>query len=252
MAVKKVLSLNPRPEFVITGGDHVMDANKVGPDRAKLQFDLLAEALKPLEMPVYNTVGNHDAFGWSNMGPGSGKYPGYGKRMFEERVARGPIYRSFDFGGWHFIILDSILHVPPHAWRAEIDDNQLQWLKSDLEKTGRSTPTVISTHCPLVTIYSQYTSGATSGTSDSTIVRNGKEIRDLFKSYNVKAVLQGHTHVVEECIYTGTHYITGGAVCGDWWKGPRLGVHPEGFAVFDVDDDSFRWQYVPYGWNAKT
>src|ERR1041385_8793283 len=57
LAVKNVLSLTPRPDFIITGGDHVMDANRVNSPRAKLQFDLLEEALKPLEMPVYHTIG---------------------------------------------------------------------------------------------------------------------------------------------------------------------------------------------------
>ncbi len=251
LAVKKVLSLNPRPDFIITGGDHVMDANKVTPARADLQFNILAEALKPLEMPVYHTIGNHDAYGWSSELLRVEFDPGYGKRMYAERVAKGPLYRSFDFAGWHFAILDSIFFVPPHSWRAEIGDAQLQWLKDDLAKTGRSRPVIILTHCPLMTLFSQYTSASTAAATDSLVVRNGKEVRDQFKDYNVKAVLQGHTHVVEECIYTGTHYITGGAVCGDWWKGPRLGVHPEGFAVFDVDGSSFRWEYTTYGWRAR-
>jgi len=64
--------------------------------------------------------------------------------------------------------------------------------------------------------------------------------------------LQGHTHVVEECTYMGTQYITGGAVCGDWWKGKRLGRHPEGFGVVTVQNDSLTYRYVPYGWSVRT
>src|SRR5437764_6531173 len=66
MAVRKLLSLKPRPDFVVTGGDHVMDVLKASIGRAKLQFDLLEEALKPLEMPVYHTIGNHDPYGWES------------------------------------------------------------------------------------------------------------------------------------------------------------------------------------------
>jgi predicted phosphodiesterase len=83
------------------------------------------------------------------------------------------------------------------------------------------------------------------------IVRNGKEVRDLFKDYAVKAVLQGHTHVTENCFYAGTQYITSGAVCGSWWQGPRLGVDPEGFSVCDVNGDRLSWQYVSYGWKVR-
>ena len=46
-------------------------------------------------------------------------------------------------------------------------------------------------------------------------------------------------------------YITGGAICGDWWKGKRLGVHPEGFSVVTVAGDDLTWKYVPYGWTAR-
>jgi 3',5'-cyclic AMP phosphodiesterase CpdA len=252
LAVKKLLSLRPRPDFVITGGDHVMDLLKVERDRAEVQFRLLAEALKPLEMPIYSAVGNHDVYGWSQKSDTLARTPEYGKALFAERVAKGKTYRSFDHRGWHFVILDSIEHVPPYDWRGGVDDAQLQWLKSDLERIGKQKPIVLISHVPLMTLFAQYTSAATAATPDTLIVRNGKEIRDLFSPYNVKAVLQGHTHVVEDCLYTGTHYITSGAVCGDWWKGARLGVHPEGFAVCDVDGDRLQWQYVTYGWKARS
>ena len=88
MAVKKLLSLNPRPEFVITGGDHVMDELNVTKGRTKLQFDLLAEALKPLEMPVHAAVGNHDVFGWHSKDKSLASDAAYGKEMFQECVAR--------------------------------------------------------------------------------------------------------------------------------------------------------------------
>lgn len=248
-AIKKLLALDPRPDFVVLGGDSVMDWNAVSHDRADVQFKLLEEALKPLEMPLYYTLGNHDVYGWSRRDETAVKEPDYGKKMWQDRVAKGAAYRSFDHKGWHFIILDSIAPLPG-GWRSEIDDAQLQWFKTDLERTGKQTPIVIVTHVPLITAFTLYNTATTAATPDTLIVRNGKEARDLFLPYNVKAVLQGHTHVVEECTYMGTHYITSGAVCGEWWKGPRLGVHPEGFAVCDVTPAAFSWKYVDYGWKA--
>ena len=252
LAIKKLLALRPRPDFVITGGDHVMDWLKVSRERADVQFRLLTEALKPLEMPIYNAVGNHDIYGWSKDSPATLTDPGYGKQMFAERIAKGPTYRSFDHKGWHFIILDSLAPTPDRGWHGLIDDAQLGWLKSDLEKVGTKAPVFLITHIPLMTLFNQITKGTTDPTPDALIVANGKEVRDLFAPHNVRAVLQGHTHVVEDCLYTGTHYITSGAVCGEWWKGPRLGVHPEGFAVYDVHGERFDWQYVPYGWRARS
>ena len=46
LAVKKLLSLRPRPDFIITGGDHVMDWLKVSRERADVQFALLQEAFE--------------------------------------------------------------------------------------------------------------------------------------------------------------------------------------------------------------
>ncbi len=250
-AVQKILGLNPRPNFIVTGGDHIMDGLDVTRERADLQFKLVKEALKPLEMPIYYTVGNHDIFGWARKGGNDSKEPGYGKQLFQEKVIAGRTYRSFDFGDWHFIILDSIQAVSPQGWIAEIDDDQLEWLRQDLIQTGKQRPIILLSHVPIMTLFNQYAENTTTAPTATGIVKNGKEVRDYFVPYNVKAVLQGHTHVVEDCLYTGTHYITSGAICGEWWEGYRLGVHPEGFAVCDVRGDKFDWQYVSYGWKAK-
>jgi len=55
-------------------------------------------------------------------------------------------------------------------------------------------------------------------------------------------VLQGHLHVIEEIVWKGTHFITGGAVSGAWWGGPFEGF-PEGFVVVDIKGDEFDWYY---------
>ncbi|MCX6378214.1 MAG: metallophosphoesterase [Armatimonadetes bacterium] len=271
LAVKKLRALNPRPDFIITGGDHVMDALDVTRERAETQFRLFRETMKllsndppgnkreedtsripsKLDIPIYQTIGNHDVYGWTKKDGNASTEAGYGKKMFQEWYALNRTYYSIDFSDWHFIILDSIQPKASNSWRAEIDDAQLQWLKDDLAQVGKTRPVVIVTHVPLMTLFTQLTESTLKVNSDSGVVRNGKEVRDIFVPYNVKAVLQGHTHIVEECIYTDTRYITSGAVCGEWWKGPRLGVHPEGFAVFDVKQNSLKWEYVPYGWKAR-
>lgn len=250
LAVRRILRLKPRPNFLLVGGDSIMDALNVSRERAELQFRLLQEAFKPLRMPIHYAIGNHDIYGWTSKDI-LATDPEYGKKLFAEKTHQSEPYRTFDFKGWRFFILDSVQATKEKGWRAEIDDTQLQWLKDELTKTDVRRPLVFMTHVPLMTLFTQYTTGTTAATPDSLIVRNGKEVRELFKNHNVKAVLQGHTHVVEDCIYTKTHYITSGAICGEWWKGPRLGVHKEGFAVFDVAGSNFKWQYVPYGWRAR-
>lgn len=250
LAVKKLLALRPRPEFVITGGDHVMDLLNVSHERADVQFKLLEEALKPLEMPVYSVIGNHDLFGWGNKSIDSSD-ASYGKKMIEERVLKAPAYRSFDHAGYHFVLLDSVQPSEKTNWHGAIDDEQLTWLANDLDKAAM-TPTVVVSHVPVMTLANQYIDSTTAAATDTLLLANGKEVKEILQKHHVLGVMQGHTHVVENCEYLGTQYITGGAVCGDWWKGWRLGVHPEGFMVVDLGPNGLKSTYTPYGWKAQT
>ena len=49
--------------------------------------------------------------------------------------------------------------------------------------------------------------------------------------------------------YRNTQYITGGAVCGNWWQGPRLGF-PEGFTVVSLRAMAITTRYETYGFKA--
>ena len=249
LAVKKILGLHPRPDFVLTGGDHVMDLLKGDHHRADVQFQCLKEAMRPLEMPIYGVIGNHDVFGWGNKRADQ-RDAEYGKRMLEERFLHSSAYRSFDIAGWHFALLDGVQPEPKIGWHGSLDDAQLSWLDQDLGSVG-DRPKIIVSHFPAMTLFPQYTDGATAAATDTLVLSNGKDLQQLCAKHQVKAVFQGHTHVVEDCSYLGTRYITGGAVCGDWWKGWRLGVHPEGFMIVDLSPTEFKTTYVSYGWNAK-
>jgi 3',5'-cyclic-AMP phosphodiesterase len=169
--------------------------------------------------------------------------------MFAEQFSEGKTYSSFDHNGWHFILLDSIIPAGK-SWMGRVDDTQMQWLKDDLAATGER-PVIVTTHMPLVTAFIQFDKASTLPSPSQLICENGKEVIDLFKGHNVKLVLQGHTHILEKIDYAGTTYLTAGSVCGEWWKGPRLGVHPEGFTIVDVNADSVSTKYVPYGWHAR-
>jgi hypothetical protein len=44
----------------------------------------------------------------------------------------------------------------------------------------------------------------------------------------------------------GIHYVTGGAVCGNWWKGAQYGDR-EGVTFVTVDNGNVTTNYVPTG-----
>lgn len=249
-AIKTVNSLNPESKFVITGGDLIFDALSQGFGRADSLYKLYIEASTLFKMPVYNTIGNHEIFGLypkSNIDP---SHPEYGKKMFAHRLGKGKTYRSFDYKNWHFILLDAITMTPERTYIGEVDSLQLEWLKQDLEKVGTERPVVIATHIPFYTIFSQYKNGPTTPNSKALVVVNAHEVSKICEKYNLKLVLQGHLHTVEDIYYHNVHYLVGGAVSGAWWKGSHDGF-PEGFVVVDVDGDQFSWTYQTFGWEAE-
>lgn len=246
----------PGAAFALCGGDLVFDANAVPLARASHLYDLYEEQSLRLGVPIHHCLGNHDIFALGSVEGGTpADDPHAGKALFLARTGLKQTYYSFNHGGWHFAVLDTVqITTTPtgdRSWRGFVDDAQMAWLAADLEKAGKATPTVLLVHMPLLCAINQYTLGTTEPTRDKLIVANGKAVKELIQPYNVKAVLQGHTHVVEEIAYLGTRYVSAGAVCGNWWKGWRLGVHPEGFTVCTAHaNGDFDWRYVPYDWKA--
>jgi 3',5'-cyclic AMP phosphodiesterase CpdA len=251
-AFEAVRKLPRKPAFGLVGGDLVMDAALVPRSRADMVYDLWRQEAEMLGLPLHYSIGNHDLYGLKIDGKPALDDPDYGKALWRKRVGVDQSYSSFDYQGWRFVLLDSVGITPQYSWEGNLSDTQIQWLDQLLRDTDRTTPMVFVTHFPIFSAITQYTEGTTAKPTAGSLVKNGKQFREMVEKHNVKAVFQGHTHVVEEISYLGVRYITGGAVCGDWWKGPRLGVHPEGFVAATVKDDDLSWRYVPYGWHARS
>lgn len=250
--VAKMNSLSAKPEFLITGGDLIMDALDVGMDRVKLEWSLFDECMKGLEMPVHHTIGNHDVVGWSAKSIVQPGDQDYGKKIFSERYGQGKTYRSFDHGGWHFILLDSIgQNAATRDYEGRIDDDQLTWLKADLEKVGTQMPVIIVSHIPFFSVWHQVIKGPSFHLDGKALVANVFEFRKLLEAHNVKLVLSGHGHVLEKIEIGRTRYIQGGAVCGMWWKGPVYG-NPEGFGVIECRaNGEFTYAYQSFDWKVQ-
>jgi 3',5'-cyclic-AMP phosphodiesterase len=235
-------------DFAIAGGDLVFDAAEVELSRAQKLFDLYRETLKPFEVKVYSVIGNHDVFGISSKSGIPATDPNYGKKLFEDRI--GPRYQSFDHKGWHFVLLDSIGTKPNgRDFVGHVDAAQLEWLKADLAKMRPGTPLIVCTHVPLVSGVMQLVADPWKN-SETYLVTNAREVLEVLWPYRPRAVLQGHTHIRESVNYNGCQFLTSGAVCGNWWKGPREG-HPEGFGVVTLGKHgSVSWRYETYGFRA--
>jgi 3',5'-cyclic AMP phosphodiesterase CpdA len=237
-----------QPDFVITGGDLINDALAVSHGEADSLYRMYLDLEKRFEMPVYNAIGNHDLYGLYAKSGASSEHPDYGRKMFENRLSES--YYTFEHKHTKFFVLNSVSEQKAGKYYGEIDSVQMVWIRNELENTDKNRPVFIVSHIPFITAYSQRYMGSTKANDSSLVTINSKEVLSLFEAHNLKAVLQGHLHIVEEIRSGGVRFITGGAVCGRWWTGPNRG-YEEGFVKLEVSQDSFTWEYIDYGWKAE-
>lgn len=246
-AIRKVNEL--KPDFVITGGDLVMDALGQTYGRADSLFNIYTKMATEFNMPVYNTIGNHEHYGWYVLKDADTNHPEYGCKMFEKRI--GPRYQRIDRYGWIFFLLDSVVKDSTgEGYEGGVDAGQIQWLKEQLVTIAPEVPIVISLHIPLITTEAQILRGSTAANERGEVVVNSKEVLGLFKDHNLKLVLQGHLHYYETLYVFGTSFVTGGSVAAAWWEGPYLGTE-EGFLMLKAKGNEISWEYIDYGWQAK-
>jgi 3',5'-cyclic-AMP phosphodiesterase len=242
MAIDAVNRLNP--DFVLTGGDLIFDALRGNKSRSDSLYNLFLELSEEFNMPFYPCIGNHDLFAVYKESPEDENHPDYKYGMFERYF--GNTYYTFHHKGWHFVVLNSLDVTEDKRYKGFVHHEQLEWLKEDLKKVDKSTPIVVVTHIPLITTW-QFVNGG----SGTRTVENAPEVFKLFENYNLKLVLQGHIHWKEYgFINDRFHYITGGSIAGNGWKGRRHNTK-EGFVYIKVNGDDIFWEYVDHGWERE-
>ena len=246
-AIAKVNQLNP--DFVITGGDLIMDALDQSQGKADSLYQLYIKTALNFNMPVYNTPGNHEHFGIYKKDVINRDHPDYSDGMYKRYLGR--THYSFNHKGWHFIVLNSVMETEDRRYRGGVSSDQLVWLENDLSAIPNDMPVVVSVHIPLVTAQTMLEDGALAASNEGSVINNNLEVLNLFKGKNLKLVLQGHLHLLEDLnIGNKVHFITGGAVSANWWRGPRNEME-EGFLKINVKGDAFDWEYVDFGWEAE-
>src|SRR5580658_2598251 len=233
-----------KPEFCIAGGDQVFDVCEQDLTRARMLFKLYRQTESELACKVYHTVGNHDVIGLNQRSPIEPGDPYYGKKLYEDNF--GKLYYSFDYKGWHFVVLDSIGIEYYKIFTSHFDGAQLAWLEADLAAVAPTTPVVVVTHVPIASMLASFSSEDGRGP----IAANAYAVHSILAKHNVKLVLQGHLHVWEKSQYHGTEYLIGGAVSGEWWKGQMEDGSHEGYTLCQVRGDQVFTSYVTYPWVA--
>ncbi len=248
--IEQVRGLRPRPALALMGGDLAFDGLYTSRARFEEQIRLYKEISAGLGMPYYHCMGNHDVLGWSSRRKVPKTDPDLGKKLIMDRLEWEQSYYSFDFGGWHFAILDSIFpkqfsHGP--GYEPRIGPEQLDWLRYDLGAAG-DRPKVVVTHIAAFCNIGQTHGDPNYKAMDGHMVLwDTKELRTILERHKVKALLQGHSHRIEEFFFNGVWYVTSAAVSGAWWAGSWVGSAP-GFTVFRCSGENLTWKHHVFPW----
>lgn len=168
--VDELLKLDPRPAFVVNGGD----LTELG---TADQYEDYRQLMAPIKFPIYNTLGNHD-----------GRWSDIGKGLYAARF--GQPYYSFDYRGIHFVVLDTSVNAEAHG---HLERSMLDWLGRDLRRVGAERPVLVFSHHPIAYEPDRF-------------IDNDADFLAVIRPFNVRAVFTGHGHLNLEWNRNGVRY----------------------------------------------
>jgi 3',5'-cyclic AMP phosphodiesterase CpdA len=206
-AVAETNLLQPKPDFVMFGGDLAQLGTMA-------ELDHGAEMLAKLNYKTHVVMGEHDYY--LDLGE-------YWSELF------GPQWYSFDHKGVHFVVLNSILTFDewtydrwptaeqrmlemagldnPNGSPFMVGDTQRAWLAKDLAGVAKNTPVMVFSHSPIQKIYK----GWNFWTDDA------EEVQGLLKPFDDVTVVYGHVHQIQ---YNQIGNISFHAVMATAWPWP--------------------------------
>lgn len=203
--------------FVVGVGDYIDGSSNQATVRG--QWQNFFTAIQPLQAnhatPVALAPGNHDIGGIRR-----------NAQIFCEYFER--LYRSFDYQGCHFVVLNS----EAIDSEARVTGTQLQWLKQDLAAAEDARFTFVAMHRPLFPVDGNI------GYSLDKYPEQRDALHSLFVERGVDAVFHGHEHLYNHQEKDGIHYfITGGAGAELYAEPQNGGFHH--FLLVSVGADGF-------------
>lgn len=179
--LKHLARLSPQPDLLLLTGD-------LSQDGTPESYDRLQALLAPLGIPAYWIPGNHDAD--------------------LEEMARSlthPLFlpdRSFEMGGWRFVLLDSQEIDCVHG---VLSSSELSRLDRDLSQHSDQ-PTIVALHHPPFQMCSDWL--------DTSILQNSEALFAVLDRHaQVKLVLFGHIHQEFERQRCGVTYLGTPSTC---------------------------------------
>ena len=200
----RTLVTSVHPAFVLLTGDLVHDALAEPEAEAKKYFGMFLKETQNLPGLLFTVPGNHDIFGIERqVNP---NHPLYAKKMYAHFC--GPNYYSFNYGGIHFIGLDTVGINNVLLYYGNVDSKQLDWLRKDIAMTPKDQPVVTFNHIPIATTAEFFSDFLGRGPEHSRLNVNGKtifrhvvlnadELLAELRKRPYPLALAGHTHMRE-------------------------------------------------------
>ncbi|MCM1177746.1 MAG: calcineurin-like phosphoesterase family protein [Clostridium sp.] len=204
------------------------------------------------DFPMFHVPGNHDNDAYSDSDVKA-------EQPFKDYI--GPTYYSFNMGGIHFIMLDSVIYLNDGGSSSTkgsmnyingLTSTQFAWLQQDIATIkDKDRPVFVCLHCPM--------NGYDSSFTPKNALDNGDAIINCFNDFPEVHVLSGHTHnnyTIKRNSNILEHNV--GAVCATWWwTGYYDFVHickdgtPGGYGVYEFNNNSVSWYYHGIDYDDK-
>lgn len=182
-----------KPDAIVNLGDDIEDES---PDADRARYGECQSILRGAQAELWNVAGNHDDI-----------HLKHEELLDFWRVdpseTGGKLYRSFDRGGFHFVVLHT---REKKGVDITVGDEQLAWLEGDLKKN--SAPTIVLMHHSAA---EQDLKGSRwfEGEPHRCLVRERRTIRKMLEAHgDVLAVLNGHLHWNHLDVIRGIPYVT--------------------------------------------
>ena len=247
-ALRTIESLDPRPDFILNGGDAIFDAVARDRQDTAAQWKVWHDITRAgTSLPFLHVIGNHDLWGWRfRDDPVVNRDPRYGKRWALDELGLDRPHYHADHGAWRIVVLDS---THPHGredYTGRLDDPQREWLAGVLAETPASTHVCIVSHIPIVSACAPLYFAAPPDERQQQLIdtvlvhTDATLLEDLFLRHpNVRLALSGHLHMEESITYRGVTYLCNGSVCGNWWneQSPAFRGFMPSVTTIDLLDD---------------
>lgn len=201
-----------KPDLVVITGDLVRDALRVPETEATRLYELFLKEIRKTKAPVWYVPGNHEIFGIErHLSLVSPQNPLYGRKMYHHYL--GPDYYSFNYGGVHFIGLNSV-EFEDLWYYGRIDSVQLEWLKKDVATVSPVTPIITFQHIPFFSGGFSMMPFEEDGPGRSLVrehgvlqyrhvVSNAQDVFVIMKDRNYPLALGGHYHFQQKFSFEG-------------------------------------------------